>query len=100
MVYKTYGWCFLFIISYLGVIISEDNSHQIDWQKRIKMQTKHTVCDKIFFKSKNISNKLELKLNNTVIDKALTYASETWILTKRERESKWTFLKGNYIEEF
>ena len=30
-----------------------------------------------FFKNKNISKKLELKLKNTIIDKMLTYASET-----------------------
>jgi hypothetical protein len=39
-----------------------------------------------FFKNKNISNKLILRLKNTTIDKMLTYASETWILTKRERK--------------
>jgi len=40
-----------------------------------------------FFKNKNISKKLKLRLKNTRIDKTLTYASETWTLTKRERES-------------
>ena len=39
-----------------------------------------------FFRNKNISKKLKLRLKNTIIDKTLTYASETWILTKRERE--------------
>ena len=39
-----------------------------------------------FFKNKNISNKLKLRLKNTIIDKALTYASETWILSKRDRK--------------
>jgi len=40
-----------------------------------------------FFKNENISKKLKLRLKNTIIDKMLTYASETWTLTKRERES-------------
>jgi hypothetical protein len=39
-----------------------------------------------FFKSKNISKKLKLTLKNTIIDKMLTYASETWTLTKRDRK--------------
>jgi hypothetical protein len=39
-----------------------------------------------FFKNKNISKKLKLRLKNTIIDKTLTYASETWILTKRDRK--------------
>jgi len=39
-----------------------------------------------FFKNKNISKKLKLSLNNTIIDKMLTYASDTWTLTKRDRK--------------
>ena len=37
-----------------------------------------------FFKNKNISKKLKVRLKNTIIDKVLTYASETWTLTKRD----------------
>ena len=37
-----------------------------------------------FFKNKNISKKLQLRLNTTT-DKTLTYASETWTLTEREK---------------
>jgi hypothetical protein len=39
-----------------------------------------------FFKNKNLSKKLKLSLQNTIIDKTLTYASETWIITKRDRK--------------
>ena len=49
-----------------------------------------------FFRDRNKYKKLKLRLKNTIIDK--TYASETWILTKRDR--KQTFLKGKCIEEF
>jgi hypothetical protein len=38
------------------------------------------------FKNKNISKKLKLRLKNTIIHKTLTYASETWILKKRDRK--------------
>jgi len=38
-----------------------------------------------FFKNRNVSKKLKLRLKNTIIDKTLTYASETWTLTKRDR---------------
>jgi hypothetical protein len=38
------------------------------------------------FKNKNISKKPKLRLKNTIIDKTLTYAPETWILTKRGRK--------------
>ena len=37
-------------------------------------------------KKKNISKKLNLRLRNTIIDKTLTYASETGTLTERERK--------------
>jgi hypothetical protein len=39
-----------------------------------------------FFKNKNISKKLKLRLKNTIIYKTLTYASETWTITKRDRK--------------
>jgi hypothetical protein len=39
-----------------------------------------------FFKNKNILRKLKLRLKKTIIDKTLTYASETWTLTKRGRK--------------
>jgi hypothetical protein len=39
-----------------------------------------------FFKNKKTSKKLKLRLKNIIIDKTLTYASETWILTERDRK--------------
>jgi len=39
-----------------------------------------------FFKNKSISKKLKLRLKNTIIDKVLTCASETWTLTKSDRK--------------
>jgi len=39
-----------------------------------------------FFRYKNVSKKLKLRLKNIIIDKTLTYASETWILTERDRK--------------
>jgi hypothetical protein len=50
------------------------------------MLTKHILCYKNFFKNKNISRKLKLRLKNTIIDKTLTYASETWTLMKSDRK--------------
>ena len=39
-----------------------------------------------FFKNKYMSKKLKLILKNAIIDKTLTYSSETWTLTKRDRK--------------
>ena len=70
----------------LGVICNEDNNIQIDLQERIINVNKTYFVLQIFLKNKNISKKLKLRLKNTIIDKTLTYASETWTLTKRDRK--------------
>jgi hypothetical protein len=43
--------------------------------------------------------KIKLRLKNTIIDKTLIYASETWTLTKRDREQINIFERKG-IEEF
>ena len=69
---------------YLGVIINEDNKHQIDLQERIQTANRTYFILQTFLRNKNISRKLSLK--NTIIDKSLTYASETWIITRSDRK--------------
>jgi len=49
-----------------------------------------------FFKNKNISKELKLILKKTIIDKVLTYASETWTLTKRDRKQLNVFERKVY----
>jgi len=86
-------------LKYLGVILNEDNSNQIDSQERMKNANKTYFMLQKFFKNKNIPKKIKLRLQNTTIDKTLTYASETWTLTKRDRKQL-NILKGKCIEEF
>ena len=67
------------------------------------IKTHWEKCLKYFIEGVNkIKNiyiyKLKLILKNKIIDKTLTYASETWILTKRDRKHK--FFKGKCMEEF
>ena len=71
---------------YLGVILNEDNNNQIDLQVRIKNANKTYFMLQKFFKNKNISKKLKLRLKNTTTDKMLTYASETVKLTEIDRQ--------------
>jgi len=71
---------------YLGVILNEDNNNQIDLQERVNNANKTYFMLQNFFKNKNISKKLKLRLKNTTTDKTLTYASETGTLTKRDRK--------------
>jgi len=43
-----------------------------------------------------ISKRLKLRLKNTIIDNTLTYALETWILTKRDRKQMNIFERKVY----
>ena len=61
--------------------------HQTDLQERIKNANKTYFMLQNFFRNKNISKKLKLRLKNIIIDQTLTYASETWILTKRDKRA-------------
>jgi len=69
---------------YLGVLLNEDNKHQMNLQERIKNANKTYFMLQKVFGNKNISKKLKLRLRSTIIDKTLIYASETWILTETE----------------
>ena len=60
------------------------------------MLTKHILCYKKFFKYKNLSKKLKLRLKNTITDKMLAYASETWKLPKRDRKQMNIFERKVY----
>ena len=64
---------------------------QTDLQERIKNANKTYCMLQKFLKNKNLSKKLKLRLKNTIIDKTLQYASETWMLTNRDRKQMNTF---------
>jgi type IV secretory pathway VirB6-like protein len=81
---------------YLGVILNEDNNNQIDLQERIINANKTYFVLQKFFKNKNISKKLKLRLKNTIIDKVITYAPETWTLTKGDRKQLNVFERKVY----
>jgi hypothetical protein len=49
-----------------------------------------------FFKNKNISKKLKLRLKNIIIDKTLTDASETWTVRNLDREQVNVFEREVY----
>ena len=81
---------------YLGVILNEDNNNQFALQERIENANKTYSMLQKLFKNKNISKELKLRLKNTIIDKVLTYASETWTLTKRDRKQLNVFERKGY----
>jgi hypothetical protein len=41
---------------------------------------------KHFFGNKNIPKKIKLSLKDVIIQETLTYASETWTVTKRDKK--------------
>ena len=47
---------------YLGVILNEDNNNQIDLQERLKNANRTYFMLQKFFKNKNMSKKLNLRL--------------------------------------
>jgi hypothetical protein len=49
-------------LKYLGVILNDDNNNQIDLQERRKNANKTHFMLQKFFKNKNISKKLKLRL--------------------------------------
>ena len=59
---------------YLGVIINEGNSNQMDLQGRINSANKTYVMLQEFLKNKTISKKLKLRLKNTITDRMLCFA--------------------------
>jgi hypothetical protein len=61
----------------------------------ISVLTKHTLCYN-YFLNESISKKLKLILKNTLVDKTLTYASETCILAKRYRKEMNIFERKVY----
>jgi len=50
----------------------------------------------VIFKNKNISEKLELRLQNMITNKTLTHASEIWTLTKTDRKKLYVFERKVY----
>jgi hypothetical protein len=54
---------------YSGVILNEDNNHQIDLQERIKNCNKTYFMLQKNFKNENIFKKPKLRIKYTIIDK-------------------------------
>jgi len=85
---------------YLGVIFNEDNNNEMYLQERIKNANKTCFMPQKFFKNKNISKKLKLRL----IEHNNKQSANIYIRnldTNKERDRKQlNVLKGKYIEEF
>ena len=68
----------------------------MDLQEKITDSHKTYFMLQNFFKNKNISKKVKLRLKNTTIDKTLTYALETWTLIEGDGKQLNVFEKKVY----
>jgi hypothetical protein len=75
-------------LKYLGVTLNDDNNSQTDLQGRPQNANKTYFMLQTFFNNTNIPKKLKLRLKNTIIDRTLTYASETGTLTDRQKATE------------
>ena len=67
---------------YLGSILNERNELMIEIKERISAGNRAYFSSQNILKNKNITRETKKTLYKTVIRPAVTYASETWTLTK------------------
>lgn len=71
---------------YLGVIISNRNTDELEIQNRINSANKcFYACSRILA-SKSLSHKTKIRLYKAIICPVLLYGSETWKLNKKEEK--------------
>ena len=81
---------------YLGIIINENNKKEFEIQERLKNANKAYFMLQNILKSKNI----KIHIKNSVINKILSYGSEAWSLTKKERSQLNVFERKIYRRIF
>ena len=67
---------------YLGSILNERNELIIEIKERISAGNRAYFSSQKILKNKNITRETKKTLYKTIIRPAVTYASETWTLTK------------------
>ena len=67
---------------YFGAMVNTDNCMENEIKERIAAGNRAYHVHKKLFTSKLISRNVKLQLYNTLIRPAVTYASETWVLTE------------------
>ena len=70
--------------TYLGSKVSNDNSMEVELRARMLAANRSLYSLKKQFTSKNLSRQTKLGLYSTYIFPVLTYASETWTLSKSD----------------
>ena len=85
---------------YLGGIINENNKKEFEIQERLQNANKAYFMLQNILKSKNISKNIKIRIKNSVINKILSYGSEAWSLTQKERLQLNVFERKIYIRIF
>jgi hypothetical protein len=87
----------------LGSLVTADNNISAEIQARLMARNRFCYALQNVLKSKNISRKAKLSVCKTIIRPVVTYGSETWTLTKKEKERKvrkniWTSKRQRDVE--
>jgi hypothetical protein len=69
---------------YFGVVVTTKNEVSTEIQARTAAGNVYYFPLQRILKSKSISRRAKLAINKTIIKPTVTYASETWVLTKRD----------------
>ena len=72
--------------TYLGSLINANNDNSAEIKKRILMANRGFYGLKRQFRSQLLSIKNKIKLYKTLIRPVLAYGSETWALTKSDKD--------------
>jgi len=77
--------------TYLGTLISNDNSVKKEMQRRILAGNRTYFVSISLFRSRLLSRVTKIILNKTLIRPIVSYGAETWTLTKKEEQTMLIF---------
>jgi hypothetical protein len=72
------------VLKYLGVLMTTDNVVTKEIQARLKAGNRCYYALQAVLKSRRISRKVKLNIYKTIIRPIVTYACETWVLTRKD----------------
>jgi hypothetical protein len=80
--------------NYLGTILNADNKMNIEIAETIVKGNKAYYANAKLIKLKFLKRNTKMKITKTIIRPVVTYSSETWTLTAKDKTN--AFLKGKY----
>lgn len=76
------------VFNYLGIAIEESGRNEIEIAERVKKTNNvYFALNKGFINKKEISRNTKMKVYKTIYRPILTYGSESWVLSKRQKST-------------